>query len=31
LYDPAKLKEAGIEYYGIGRQVRGGSAPTAGA
>lgn len=24
LYDPAKLKEAGIEYYGIGRQIRGG-------
>ncbi len=22
LYDPAKLKEAGVEYYGIGRQVR---------
>ncbi|NJM09670.1 MAG: UDP-glucose/GDP-mannose dehydrogenase family protein [Bdellovibrionaceae bacterium] len=22
LYDPAKMKEAGIEYYGIGRQVR---------
>jgi UDPglucose 6-dehydrogenase len=22
LYDPAKLKTAGIEYYGIGRQVR---------
>lgn len=23
LYDPAKMKEAGVEYYGIGRQVRG--------
>lgn len=22
LYDPAKMKEAGVEYYGIGRQVR---------
>ncbi len=23
LYDPAKMRDAGIEYYGIGRQVRG--------
>ncbi len=23
LYDPAKMKSAGVEYYGIGRQVRG--------
>lgn len=23
LYDPAKMKAAGVEYYGIGRQVRG--------
>lgn len=22
LYDPAKMREAGVEYYGIGRQVR---------
>ncbi len=23
LYDPLKMKDAGIEYYGIGRQIRG--------
>ena len=27
LYDPAKMKENGIEYYGIGRQIRGANRP----
>lgn len=26
LYDPLKMKDAGIEYYGIGRQIRGAPA-----
>jgi UDPglucose 6-dehydrogenase len=24
LFDPLKMKEAGVEYYGIGRQMRSG-------
>jgi UDPglucose 6-dehydrogenase len=30
LFDPAKMKSAGIEYYGIGRQVRSTAALDAG-
>ncbi len=28
LYDPMKMKEFGVEYYGIGRQIRGTRATT---
>jgi len=28
LYDPAKMKAAGVEYYGIGRQVRQSQGPA---